>query len=188
MKNRILLLILLTFASSAWSATPYPSLQVDVKRDGALYAFTASFDTPLSQCAAYQYLTDYEAARKLPGMVQSIATRQSDHTVKVERTADERVLFFHVRLHSIMEYTEQPTDRISFTQISGDSKSFQGNWHIISRPQGSTLKFQGSWEPDTLIPLFVIDHFAKNDLTDKFSAVARLAEERLEKTPASCIH
>jgi hypothetical protein len=187
MMNRILFISLLTFTNAALPATLYPGLQVDVKRDGTLYAFTASFDTPLSKCAAYQYLTDYEAAKKLPGVVQSLAARQSGNTVRVERTADERVLFFHVRLHSVLEYTEQPMDSISFTQLSGDSKSFQGSWHILSKQQGSTLKFQGSWEPDTLLPLFVIDHFAKNDLADRFSAVARLAEERLSASPASCL-
>jgi ribosome-associated toxin RatA of RatAB toxin-antitoxin module len=186
MTNRILFGLLLLALHSACSGTPYPGLQVEVKRDGKLYAFTASFDTPLSKCAAYQYLTDYDAAKNLPGVVESIASRQSSNTVKVERTADERVLFFHVRLHTVMEYTENPTDSISFTQISGDSKSFQGNWHILPRQQGSTIKFQGSWEPDTLIPLFVIDHFAENDLAERFSAVAKLAEARSETASAIC--
>ncbi|MGB8516730.1 MAG: SRPBCC family protein [Gallionella sp.] len=184
MMKKILFAWLLLSANFAWSETPYPGLQVDVKRDGKLYAFSASFDTSLSKCAAYQYLTDYDAAKKLPGVVESTSLRLSDNTVKVDRTADERVLFFHVRLRTVMEYTESPMDSISFTQLSGDSKSFQGNWHIVPKQQGSTIKFQGSWEPDTLIPLFVIDHFAKNDLADRFSAVAKLAEARVGT--ASC--
>lgn len=187
MTNRILFGLLLAVFHSACFGTPYPGLQVDVKRDGKLYAFTASFDIPLSKCEAYQYLTDYEAAKNLPGVIESIASRQSGNMVKVERTADERILFFHVRLHTVMEYTEQPMDSISFTQLSGDSKSFQGNWHILPNPQGSTLRFQGSWEPDTLIPFFVIDHFAENDLAERFSAVARLAKTRLGSSSPSCV-
>ena len=187
MRKKILFGLLLTLTNIAWSDTLYPGLRVDVKRDGKLYAFTASFDTSLSKCAAYQYLTDYEAAKKLPGVVESLAFRESGNTVKVDRTADERILFFHVRLHTVMEYTENPMDGISFTQISGDSKSFQGNWHIFPKQQGSTIKFEGSWEPDTLIPLFVIDHFAKNDLADRFSAVAKLAESRSGLSATSCV-
>ena len=119
-------------------------------------------------------------------MIESLARRESANTVRVERTADEQVLFFHVRLHSVMEYTEKPFDRIEFTQLTGDSKTFQGNWLIEPNLQGSTLKFQGLWEPDTLIPLFIIDHFAKNGLVDRFSAIARLAEKRKDLLSSSC--
>jgi hypothetical protein len=178
--------LLLMTSTMAWSETPYSGLQVDVTRDGSQYTFTASFDTPLTKCAAYHYLTDYEAAKQLPGVIESLAYREAPNKVKVERTADEQVLFFHVRLHSIMEYTEKPFDRIEFTQLTGDSKTFQGSWLIEPSLQGSTLRFQGLWEPDTLIPLFVIDHFARNGLIDRFSAIARLAEKRKDMLSDSC--
>lgn len=153
---------------------------------GSMYTFIASFDTPLTQCAAYHYLTDYEAAKSLPGVVESLAYRESANRVRVERIADEHVMFFHVRLHSIMEYTEKPYSGIAFAQIGGDSKVFQGSWSIEPKQQGSTLRFQGLWEPDTLIPLFIIDHFAKNGLVDRFSAIARLAEKRKDMLAAQC--
>ncbi|WP_202812175.1 hypothetical protein, partial [Sulfuricella sp. T08] len=69
----------------AWSDAHYHGLQVDVKRDGPLYTLIASFDTPLTKCAAYHYLTDYEAAKNLPGVVESLAYRQSANKVKVKR-------------------------------------------------------------------------------------------------------
>ena len=119
-------------------------------------------------------------------MIESKAYRQSANKVRVERSADEHVLFFDVRLHSVMEYTEKPFDSIAFTQLRGDSKTFQGNWEIEANQQGSTLRFKGSWEPDTLIPFFVIDHFAKNGLIDKFTAIARLAEKRKDTLPVGC--
>jgi len=187
MMNRILFGLLLIFTNPAWSDSHYPGLQVDVTREGGLYSFNASFDTPLTKCAAYHYLTDYEGATNLPGVVESSAYRQSSNRVRVERTADEHVLFFHVRLHSVMEYIEKPVDDISFKQIKGDSKMFQGHWHIEPNPQGSTLSFHGSWEPDTLIPLFVIDHFAKNGLIDRFNAIAQLAEKRKDRLTTSCL-
>ena len=179
-------LLLMMISSMAWPETPASDLQVNVSREGSLYTFTASFDTPLTKCAAYQYLTDYEAAKNLPGMVESVALRETANKVRVDRTADERALFFHVRLHSVMEYTEKPFDSIEFTQLAGDSKLFRGSWSIEPRQQGSTLRFQGSWEPDTFIPLFIIDHFAKNGLIDRFSAIARLAEQRKDRVAASC--
>ena len=188
MKRLYCLGILLAYAHLACASTPYPGLKVGVQRSGTVYALSASFDTHLSPCAAYQYLTDYEAAKKLPGVIASTAVRESEHEVKVDRTADEHVMFFHVRLHSIMRYTELAMDHISFTQISGDSKSFQGDWRIVPSALGSTLNFQGSWEPDSYLPYFVIDHFAENDLLDRFSAVAKLAEARYDVNSPSCAH
>lgn len=86
-----------------------------------------------------------------------------------------------------MEYTEKPFDSIAFTQLTGDSKTFQGSWDIEPNHQGSTLRFKGFWEPDTLIPLFIIDHFAKNGLIDRFSAIAQLAEKRKDILSTSCV-
>jgi len=187
MTKLILFLLLFMTDNMAWSDSHYHGLQVDVKRDGHLYTLNASFDTPLTKCAAYHYLTDYEAAKNLPGVVESLSYRQSANKVKVDRTADEQVLFLKVRLHSVMEYTENPFNRISFTQLAGDSKSFNGTWDIEQNPQGSTLKFKGLWEPDSLIPLFIIDHFAKNGLIDKFNAIAELAEKHKDMQSSNCV-
>jgi hypothetical protein len=183
----ILFLLLFMTNNIAWSDAHYHGLQVDVKRDGPLYTLIASFDTPLTKCAAYHYLIDYEAAKNLPGVVESLAYRQSANKVKVKRTADEQVLFFHIRLHSVMEYKEKPFDSITFTQLTGDSKTFQGSWDIEPNQHGSTIRFKGLWEPDTLIPLPIIDHFAKNGLIDRFSAIAELAEKRKDMLPPSCV-
>lgn len=185
MKGRILLAILLMIATPAW-AGEQSDVQVEVSRQGSLYTFAASFDTTLSQCAAYHYLTDYEAAKLLPGVVSSSAVRQSPDKVRVARVTDEQVMFFHVRLSSVMEYTESPIDRISFTQLSGDSKMFKGNWIIEPVAGGTRLIFQGTWEPDTVLPLFVIDHFARHGLVDRFSAIASLAEQRKELETRRC--
>lgn len=186
MTKRILFGLLLMTATSAWPDTHYPGLQVDVKRDGSLYTFIASFDTTLTRCAAYRYLTDYEAAKSLPDVVESLAFRESADKVRVERTADEHILFFHVRLHSVMEYTEKPFDGVEFIQLSGDSRMFQGVWVIEPNQRGTIFKFHGTWQPDTLIPLFIIDHFAKNGLVDSFSDMARLAEQRKDILSARC--
>lgn len=187
MALRLLFFLLTTLITEAGIADPYPGLQVSEKRDGSLYTFTASFDTPLSKCAAYNFLTDYAAARQLPGIIQSDPHRRSANEVLVERTAVGRILFFHVRLHSVLKYTEKPYEGTSFTQVSGDSRIYEGSWEILPNGQGSTLRFKGLWEPDTIIPDFIIDYFAKNELADKFSAVARLAEKRKNLLPSVCI-
>jgi len=186
MNKLISFIILFITCNIAWADVHQPKVQVEVHRIGPLYAFEVSLSSSLSKCAAYQYLTDYDAAKGLPGMVESVAVRQSSDTVMIDQITDEQVLLFRVRLHSKMEYKEKPMEGISFIQIAGDSKRFEGKWHIHPNSQGSTLHFEGLWEPDTLIPLFVIDHFAKNGLIDRFGAIAQLAESNKAALSKSC--
>lgn len=185
MTKLILFLLLFMTNSLAWS-DHYRGLQVDVTREGRLYTVNASFDTPLTKCAAYHYLTDYEAARSLPGVVSLLAQRQSANKARVELTAEERFLFLTIRIVSVIENTEKPFDGVSFIQITGKSKLFQGSWDIEPTQQGSTLKFNGLWEPSARVPLFVVDLFIRGSLIDKFSAIAELAEKRKDMLPANC--
>ncbi len=186
MTKGCLFALMLGIALDAGAEVPAPNVQVEIKREGSQYTFTASLDTPLSKCAAYHYLTDYDAVRQLPGMIESLAFRETPNRVRVERTADEKILFFYIRLHSVMEYIEQPYEGITFTQLSGDSKRFEGNWVVEPAAQGSRLRFHGIWEPDTVIPLFIIDHFARNGLIDRFSNIAALAEKRKDSLSNIC--
>jgi len=170
------MLILVPVAAAAPVPPPDP-VHVGVRRTGSTYLLSARFHTTLPPCAAYRYLTDYDSAVNLPGIVDSRATRAAGNKVTVVRIAEEQILFMRVRLHSVLEFTEQPNERLSFTQLSGDSKTFHGHWRIEPDAQGSTLHFEGAWEPDTLIPLFIIDHFAQHKLEKRFGEIARLAEE-----------
>ncbi|NCN89391.1 MAG: hypothetical protein GW936_08140, partial [Gallionella sp.] len=89
MKRRIALLLAIACSASAaaWAAPHSNGLKVGVERAGNVYALQASFNTPLTTCAAFNYLTDYEAATELPGIVSSTAVREAEHRVRVERTA-----------------------------------------------------------------------------------------------------
>lgn len=186
MAKLILFLLLFMTNNMAWSEDIYQGLQVDVKRDGRVYTFNASFDTPLTKCAAYHYLIDYEAARNLPGVVKLLAHRQSANKVKVEFTAEEHFLFFTAQIISVTENTEKPFDGVSFVQLTGKSKLFQGSWDIEPTQQGSTLKFNGLWEPSDRVPVFLIDLFIKGSFIDKFSAIAKLAEKRKDRLLTNC--
>lgn len=188
MKRMSIIALALLFPSTA-GATPAidHALQVEVHRKGDIYTLSARFDSSLSQCAAYRYLTDYESATKVSGILESKASREADNKVRVERTAEERILFMHIHLHSVLEFTEYPNEKLTFTQLSGDSKAFSGFWSIEPSASGSSLRFESEWEPDTLLPLFIIDYFAEHDLERRFGEIARLAEERddLRLTPCT---
>lgn len=88
------LLCLLTGGQSCFAIAelaPY-DLQVFVGKSGAGFKVQASYVTPVSQCEAYTFLTDYEDVKTIPGIVESKVRRRNGHKVTVERLIEERVL------------------------------------------------------------------------------------------------
>jgi hypothetical protein len=154
------------------------NVQAKVIHQDDTFLFTASFQTPLTACQAYRYLTDYEAAKKVPGVTESKPTRISSNKVLVERSAEEKVLFFKVKLHTLIEYTEQPIKGTEFIQIKGDSKRFSGKWFVEPSISGSVIRHEGVLEPDSHLPMFVIKYFIENRLEDRFKTMAKLSAER----------
>jgi hypothetical protein len=73
MTKLILSLLLFMTQQYGLAGCSLPRIAGGCKRDGSLYTFITSFETPLTKCAAYHYLTDYEAAKNLPGVVESFA-------------------------------------------------------------------------------------------------------------------
>lgn len=132
--KHILFLILSLVSTTAWPYDSHHSVQVEVTRKGDIYTLMATINTSLTKCAAYHYLTDYGGARNLPGVIRSAVYRESANKV-------------NVRLHSVLEYTEQPFDKIAFTQLSGDSKVFQGSWDIVPNRQAVCSGFGRSGNP-----------------------------------------
>ena len=55
------------------------NVQAKVIRQDDTFLFAASYQTPLTACQAYRYLTDYEAAKKVPGVTESKPTRISNN-------------------------------------------------------------------------------------------------------------
>lgn len=154
------------------------NVQAKVIRQDDTFLFTASFQTPLTACQAYRYLTDYEAAKKVPGVTESKSTRISGNKVLVERSAEEKILFFTIKLYSLIEYTEQPIKGTEFIQVKGDSKRFSGKWFVEPNILGSVIRHEGVLEPDSHLPMFVIKYFIENRLEDRFKTMAKLSAER----------
>ena len=154
------------------------NVQAKVIRQNDTFLISANFQTPLTACQAYRFLTDYEAAKKVPGVTESKATRISSNKVLVERSAKEKILFFTVKLHTLIEYTEQPIKGTEFIQIKGDSKMFSGKWFIEPNILGSVIRYEGVLEPDSHLPMFVIKYFIENSLEDRFKTMAKLYAER----------
>ena len=178
--RKIIAAISLLLSQTIWADGDFDrfNVQAKVTRQDDIFLFAASYQTPLTACQAYRYLTDYEAAKKVPGVTESKPTRISSNKVLVERSAEEKILFFTVKLHTLIEYTEHPIKGTEFTQIKGDSKRFSGKWFVEPNTLGSVIRYEGVLEPDSHLPMFVIKYFIENSLEDRFKIMAKLSAER----------
>ena len=191
--SKILLLIALSITKlPVWAdnshGVPQDAFRVkaSVVQQGDTFLISASYQSPLNECQAYHFLTDYEAAKKVPGVIDSKATRRSDHKVLVERWAEEKILVFTIKLHTLIEYTEYPMKGTEFVQIKGDSKRFTGHWSILPNHSGAIIKYEGILEPDSHLPMFILKHFIQNNLEDRFRFMAKMAAD-FQQSESACL-
>ena len=173
------LLIVSTCVGLGWSpiapaqtATPDLDLKVSVQKLGDAFQVNASFLVPATECQTYTMLTDYESAAKIPGIKKSVVISRDGNKVQVERDVKERILFFPINLHSVVEYEETPTNLLTFHQISGDVEYYRGTWKIKPEEGGARLLYQSEFALDTLIPSFVAQYFIRNNIRSRFESMA----------------
>ncbi|WP_310625589.1 SRPBCC family protein [Limnohabitans sp.] len=156
-------------------------IKVDVTQQGAVFQTQASFYVPLSVCQSYRYLTDYDAATHIPGVVSSVTTRMEARKARVERGLQERILFFPIKMRMVLEMTELPNQGTDFVQLSGETKFYKGSWRLESEGTGTVFKYRAESEPDSLLPKVVIEYFIKNRLSSSFEAMAKAGAERIKQ-------
>ena len=164
-----------SFAFSTVAAQSPYDLKVSVERSGANFKVQASYVVPVSECQAYAFLTDYEAAKNIPGISESRVIHRNANKVKVERVAEERILFIPIYLRSLLEFSEISDKRLEFTQLEGDAKSYKGSWVIEPDKNGTRFVHQTSFELETSIPLFIIQYFLENSVRKRFEIMAERA-------------
>ena len=158
--------------ATAQTTPPDFDLKVSVQKAGDAFQVSASFLIPATECQTYTMLTDYESAAKIPGIKKSVVISREANKVRVERDVKERILFFPINLHSIVEYEETPTNLLTFHQISGDVEYYRGTWKIQPEEGSARLQYQSEFAIDTLIPSLVAQYFIKNNIRSRFEAMA----------------
>ena len=163
------------------SAADDYKIKVDVTQQGDVFHTQASFYLPLSLCQSYRYLTDYDAATQIPGVVSSATTRLDANKARVERVLQERILFFPIKMRMVLEVSELPNQGTDFVQISGEAKSYKGAWRLESESQGTWFKYRTESEPESVFPKAVIEYFIKNRLNSSFEAMAKAGAQRAKQ-------
>jgi len=168
---RVCLLLLLTFVPAMAQSNPH-DLDIQISRIGARFDVQVQFTAPVSPCQAYAFLTNYEEAKSIPGILSSKVLSRENNKALVERIAKERILLIPVYLHSTLEFTEVSSTQLNFTQIKGDAKSYSGNWIVSPDKRGARFTHQATFELDTSIPFFIVQYFLENSATKRFEIMA----------------
>ena len=167
----VCLLLLFSFIPAVAQSNPH-DLDISISRTGARFDVQVQFTAPVSPCQAYGFLTSYEEAKNIPGILSSKVISRENNKVLVERVAKERILLIPIYLHSTIEFTEVSTAQLNFTQIKGDAKSYSGNWIVSPDKRGTRFTHHATFELDTSIPLFIVQYFLENAAAKRFEIMA----------------
>lgn len=184
-------LLFLTFAIPAFGSyaqeniSPY-DVQVSTRAIDSRIQIDASYIVPINICSAFAFITAYEGAKNIPGILESKVISRSGNKVRVYRVIEEQILFFSVELKSIIEYTEVPNRLLTFEQISGDTKLYKGSWRLFSDKNSTIFKYEAIVEPPPLIPTSVTEYFIKNSLRERFELMAQKSKENKTTMVANC--
>lgn len=155
---------------------PY-DVQVSTKVIDGRFQIQASYTVPINSCNAFSFITDYEGAKSIPGILESKVISRAGNKARVYRLIEEQILFFPIEMKSVVEYTEVSNRLLTFEQISGDARFYKGSWRLISEKDATTLKYESLVEPHSLIPSSVIEYFVRSSLKGRFELMAQKASQ-----------
>ena len=186
-KNLFIILVsIVSQQSRADQNSPPYDLNVIVDRVGAGFSIEASYIANVSQCEAYVFLTDYEDIKMSPGLIESKVKKREGNKVTIERLIEERVLLFPLRMHSVLEYTEQPNQGLNFVQTKGDSKAYSGSWRLKTGDNGVQVSYQAFLEPNSSVPKGIIEYFMKNNMQKSFENIAQAMDKNRDTLSLAC--
>lgn len=178
------LVLLISQSHAQENANPF-DVQVSVSPIEGRFQIQASYVVPINICNAFSFITAYEGAKNIPGILESKVISRVGNKVRVYRVIEESVLFFPIEMKSTVEYTETPNRLLAFEQISGDTKFYKGSWRLLSDKGKTSFKYEALVEPDSFIPSAVIEYFMKNSIRGRFELMAQRAAQH--KSPESLV-
>jgi hypothetical protein len=167
------------------NANPF-DVQVSVSSIQGSFQIQASYVVPINICNAFSFISAYEGAKNIPGILESKIISRAGNKVQVYRIIEENVLFFPIELKSTVEYTETPNRLITFEQINGDIKLYKGSWRLFPDKGKTSLNYEAWVELDTLIPSAVIEYFIKNSIRGRFEVMAQRAAQHRSPEGLAC--
>lgn len=186
---KVLLLCLfeaMGFDLVAAEISPKGHVTVSVHKQGETFHVDASYEARMNACNAFAFITDYEAAKNIQGIVESKIISRTGNKVVVERTAKETILFFPLQISSTIEYTERPYQGLDFEQIRGDNKLYKGTWRLESTGDATKFTYQSQLELNLLVPSNVLEYFVMHSIKKRFESMAAMAVDKSVRDDPRC--
>ena len=162
------------------------NIQINIKPANGRFHINANYSVPITPCNAYAFLTDYEASKNIAGVVDLKILSRAANKVRVSRVLEEDILFFHIELKTVVEYTEVPYRLLNFEQVSGDAKYYKGAWKVLPDRDKTIIKYDAVVELDSVVPMVVIEYFMKNNLYELLESMAQKAAQYKPTAVLSC--
>ena len=171
----------LCLAPVGWAQESDFGLVLDIQQKDTTFVTQVSFKLPLKACQAWSFITDYDSARNIPGVVESKSQRVGENKVRVERVMQDRILFFPIKMRSVIDYTELPNKGTDFVQVEGETKSYRGTWRLVPDGDATVFQYNAVSEPDSALPMPVIRYFVSNRVRSSFLAMAQYGASRRDQ-------
>jgi hypothetical protein len=83
-------------------------VSVDIHKVGEAFEVKVAYLVPMNICNAFAFITDYEDAKNIKGIMESKIISRTENKVIVERKAKETVLLFPLEIHTTLEGFQNP--------------------------------------------------------------------------------
>jgi hypothetical protein len=181
----LFLVLLISQSHAQENSNPF-DVQVSVAQIEGRFHIQASYAIPMNICNAFAFITDYEGVKNVPGILKVKIISREGNKVRVYRVIEEQTLFFPIEMKSVMEFIETPYRGLTFEQISGDMKSYKGNWRLMSDKGKTSFKYDAWMEPDSFRPSAVIEYFMKNSIRGRFEVIAQKVAQSKSTESFAC--
>ena len=138
------------------------------------YHIRALIWIPCRRRTIWNVLTDYNhLADFLPQMKACALIQDSAGVKRVAQIGKSRFLLFSKTVRVVLNVREQATDSISFWQVSGDFKTFRGQWQLFAWPDSSAalVCYRAVIQPNFFAPSFITKAIQKRDISRMLKAV-----------------
>lgn len=127
----------------------------------------------------WQAITDYENQKNfVPKLIDSGLISDNGSEQIMYETGKTGVLFFTKTVHIKLRIKGEPLKRLTFQQVDGDFKIYQGEWIIepVLNGRGAMLTFRAEIKPDFFAPPYFVRNVQQKDLPMVMTAMKKRAE------------
>ena len=144
------------------------------KRPARERHISASVVIPRPIDHVWSILTDYERlADFIPSLSSSKLLKNSDGLIRLEQVGTQCFLKVKFCARVVLDMSENFPHEVGFTMKEGDFKMFQGAWQLspTEDKQSTRLSYNLSVQPPRAMPVKLIEHHLKHNLTANLQAI-----------------